>query len=171
MIENNKIPLEKNDIDSFIVDDLKLEDLDSIGWSGNPAHPRHVKEALLRVQEGEVEYLAVRNTDGSPISIGGIDYKAHENAGTLWQLSTMESLRGLGLGTKLITALEDRIKQRGIHKAMLGVENTNDKARALYKRLGYTECGQDTDSWEIEDKDGNKHTHYADIILMKKDLN
>ena len=158
------------DIDSVTVDNLTLNDLDNISWSGTPTHIRYVKEAIERVEKGEVDYLAVRDTTGNPISIGGVDYKVHKDAGTMWQIITKESLRGLGLGSKLIKELENRIKSRGINIAMLGVEKENIKAQDLYKRLGYEVCGETKDSWDQEDKEGKVSTHYADGVLMKKSL-
>ena len=158
------------DINSLIIDNLTLNDLDKISWSGTSTHIRYVKEALERVEKGEVDYLAVRDEEGNPVSIGGVDYKVHEDAGTMWQIVTKELLRGLGLGTRLINELEKRIKSRGINIAMLGVEKDNTRAQNLYKKLGYEVCGETKDSWEQEDGEGKVDTHYADVVLMKKGL-
>jgi ribosomal protein S18 acetylase RimI-like enzyme len=166
MTENEEVI----NVDSLIIDDLTLDDLDKISWSGTPTHIRYVKESLERVERGEVDYLAVRDVNGNPISIGGVDYKAHKDAGTMWQIITKESLRGLGVGSRLIKELENKIKSRGINVAMLGVEKENIKAQDLYKKLGYEVCGETKDSWEQEDNEGKVSTHYADGVLMKKSL-
>ncbi len=166
MTENKKVM----DVNSLIVDNLTINDLDKISWSGSPTHIRYVKEALERVEKGEVDYLAVRDEEGHPISIGGVDYKVHKDAGTMWQIITKESLRGLGIGTRLIKELENRIKSRGINVAMLGVEKENTKAQDLYKKLGYEVCGETKDSWEQEDGEGKVSIHYADGVLMRKDI-
>ena len=150
--------IEQKDVDSLVINDLTIADLDKIAWSGNPAHPRYVREALFRAEKGEVDYLAVRNYVGEPISIGCVDYKVNNDVGTLCQLVTMESLRGLGIG------------KRGLKTAMMAVEDINTKARELYERLGYKECGHKKDSWEVEDKQGNKHIYNAETILLKKEL-
>lgn len=162
--------IEIKDVSSLTINNLTLNDLDRISLSGTPTHIRYVKEALERVEKGEVDYLAVRDVDGNPVSIGGVDYKAHKDAGTLWQIITKESLRGLGIGTRLIKELENRIKSRGINTAMLGVEKDNTRAQDLYKKLGYEVCGETKDSWEQEDDKGNVSTHYADGVLMKKTI-
>lgn len=164
------VNVETKNINSLIVDNLTLNDLDKISWSGTPTHIRYVKEALGRVEKGEVDYLAVRGEEGDLISIGGVDYKVHKNAGTLWQIVTKESLRGLGIGTRLIKELENRIKSRGINTAMLGVEKENTRAQDLYKKLGYEVCGETKDSWEQEDEEGKINTHHADGVLMKKHI-
>jgi ribosomal protein S18 acetylase RimI-like enzyme len=152
------------------VDDLVGADLPHIAWSGNPSHLRNVEGQLARAAGGEVEYLAVRSPSGAPVAKGGIDYKQHEGAGTMFQLATLPSLQGLGIARRLIGAAEDRIRERGLFVAMLGVEDDNDRARTIYQRLGYEACGHEEDSWETEDEHGNKHTKHAQITLLKKHL-
>ncbi len=157
-------------VDSLSVTDLTEADMGGIGWSGGPSHPFSVQRALDRVASGEVDYLAVRAPNGKPVSIGGIDYMYHEGGGYMWQLATMESLRGLGLGTRLIAEMEERIRQRGVVTAMLGVEDDNPRARELYERLGYKEVGPLEDSREEADDTGNTHIHHAVGSLLAKKL-
>jgi ribosomal protein S18 acetylase RimI-like enzyme len=155
---------------SLTVDDLTPADLGRVGWSGGSLHTEAVAEALKRAEKGEVDYLAVRSPDGWPVSIGGVDYAAHTGAGTLWQLATHGELTSLGLGTCLISALEGRIRARGLSWAMLGVEVANTRARALYDRLGYEVCGHGQDSWPEQDDRGNVFTYHAELTLMRKSL-
>ena len=169
-VDKIKRQIEQNGVDSLIINDLSLDDLDNIAWSGGPAHPEAVRKALERVRKREVDYLAVRSSEGKPISIGGIDYTAHEGAGTLWQLATHEGLRGLGLGTRLIAALEQKAKDRGLHEAIIGVESDNPRARALYERLGYRACGHEQDTWQEIDNEGRPYTYHAEVDLLQKSL-
>jgi ribosomal protein S18 acetylase RimI-like enzyme len=152
------------------VDDLNSNDLARIGWSGGPTHLRYVAAALERVAGGGVEYLAVRTPDGEPVAIGGIDYEAHPGAGTLWQLTTKESLRGRGLGTRLIEEAERRIRRRGLRLALIGVEEDNPRARGLYERLGYRVCGTEEHSWNVENGRGREQLHVARVALLAKTL-
>jgi ribosomal protein S18 acetylase RimI-like enzyme len=162
--------IEEQGVDALPVDDLKLKDLDNIGWSGSPAHIDAVRTALNRVAGGEVDYLAVRDATGVPISIGGVDYSKNPGTGTLWQLATREDLRGLGIGTRLILALEEKVKARGFDEAVLGVEVENTRAKALYERLGYEVYGRGKDSWEEEDDQGQRSTYHTELYLLKKKL-
>jgi hypothetical protein len=59
---------------SLVVDDLTVDDLERIDWSGSARHVQAVAEVLMSVERGKAEYLAVRSPDGSPVAIGGIDY-------------------------------------------------------------------------------------------------
>jgi ribosomal protein S18 acetylase RimI-like enzyme len=47
--------------------------------------------------------------------------------------------RGLGLGKKLLKALEDRARSAGFRKALLETNRTLVEAQRLYKRSGYRE--------------------------------
>jgi GNAT superfamily N-acetyltransferase len=162
--------IEVEGIDSLVVDDLTESDLDDLEWAGDALHIEAIREALERARHGDVDYLAVRAADGKVIAKGGIDYTKIENSGYMWQLKTMEALRGLGIGTKLIIAMEDRIKSRGLGLATLGVETDNPMARSLYERLGYVVYDHVQDSWQKVDQSGQPQTHYAEVDLMQKHL-
>lgn len=170
VLEATRAAIAEHGAGSLTVDDLTPADLGRIGWSGGPTHTPAVAGALKRAEQGEVDYLAVRSPDGWPVSIGGVDYTAHPEAGTLWQLATHGALTGLGLGTCLIAALEDRIRARGVPWAMLGVEECNPRARALYDRLGYEACGHEQGSWPEVDDQANVFTYHAELTVMRKRL-
>ena len=51
--------------------------------------------------------------------------------------------RGLGIGTALLEAVEDRARSRGVARVRLDVVDTNPRARALYERQGYVAVSQD----------------------------
>jgi ribosomal protein S18 acetylase RimI-like enzyme len=152
------------------VNDLTEADLANISWAGGSLHSKAVEEALHRVKDGQVEYLAVRAPGGYPVCIGGIDYQKTAGAGTLWQLSTHGELQSLGIGSMLIKAAEDRIRRRGLHTAELGVEDENYRARKLYERLGYVACGHEQDAWDEADEHGNVFTYHAECTVMRKSL-
>jgi len=155
---------------SLVVTDLTERDLPLIGWSGGPLHPGAVSEALRRVPSGEVEYLAARSPGGHPVSIGGVDYAKEPRTGDLWQLSTHQDLRGLGIGSRLVDAAERRVRARGLRTVVLGVEAENVRARQLYDRLGYVAYGHEQSSWDEVDDEGRTRRHHADLILMRKTL-
>lgn len=170
IVQETRDLIEQQGVTFLPLDNLTLADLPDIYWSGGSLHPKAVADALIRAQLGEVEYLAIRAPSGVPVCIGGIDFVKHKSAGYLWQLSTVEELRGLGLGTRLIGEAERRVKKRGLKKVILGVEVVNTRARALYERLGYTAYAQEKDSWEEGDEEGYGFLYQADVILMDKNL-
>jgi RimJ/RimL family protein N-acetyltransferase len=50
--------------------------------------------------------------------------------------------RGRGVGTALLVAAIDWARQRGLHKLSLGVFPGNERALALYRKLGFVEEGR-----------------------------
>ena len=100
----------------------------------------------------------------------GIDYAATPGAGTLWQMATVEELRGLGIGAHLISAAENRIRNRGLTVAKLDVEVDNPRAQTLYERLGYREASRQSASWHIEEPDGSTSLYETEVATLCKHL-
>lgn len=150
--------------------DLTAEDLPSCAWSGSATHLASIARALDRARRGEVDYLAVCPPSGLPVALGGIDYAESPGAGTLWQLAVHGTLQSCGIGTILIHAAEQRILARGLHRAELGVEESNPRARALYDRLGYVAYGRASESWDEQAPDGSIFRYETMCTLMRKEL-
>ncbi|WP_327191686.1 GNAT family N-acetyltransferase [Streptomyces xinghaiensis] len=152
------------------VRDLLPRDLPACTWAGSATHLRHVERELARAAVGEVDYLAVTTPVDLPVAIGGIDYQVAEGAGTLWQLAVLPALRSCGLGTLLIRAAEQRIRDRGLRGAELAVEENNPRARALYERLGYVAYGRKPEAWDEEGPDGAIRRYRTVCVLMRREL-
>lgn len=152
------------------VRDLRRSDLPGCAWSGGPGHAESVAAALDRAELGAVEYLAVCPPSGIPVAIGGVDYEAHPDAGTLWQLVVLPALRSCGLGTLLVGAAEARIRARGLSRAELAVEQDNPRARALYERLGYVAYAREPGEWNEVAADGTVTPRRATHVLFRKRL-
>jgi ribosomal protein S18 acetylase RimI-like enzyme len=152
------------------IDDLTIDDLEWIAWSGEPRHIVVVREALQRVGHGEVEYLALRVPSGRPVAKVGIDFVRYPESGYLWQFATHPGLQGRGIGSLLMEGAEARIVRRGLHTARINVEHENARARALYERLGYKSIGNSVESWERADTSGALSVYRAEVALMRKRL-
>ena len=57
-------------------------------------------------------------------------------------VSVRKDLRGQGIGTKLITALLDYLRKDGAKIAYLDVRESNQAARTLYTKCGFSEIGR-----------------------------
>ena len=170
VIERVRRALETERAHGLRVDDLTEADLPFLDWSGTRLHLVSVRRALERVRSDEVEYLVVRAPNGDPIAKVGIDYAANPGAGTLWQMVTIQELRGLGIGTQLISAAENRIRKRGLAVAQLDVEVDNPRARTLYERLGCRETGHRSASWDAEAADGSTSLYETEVATLRKNL-
>lgn len=126
-------------------------DLADCGWSGSPTHLTAVAKELDLAARGRADYLVACPPSGLPVGKGGITYQLAPGSATIWQLAVHPALQGLGIGTLLISALEDRIRERGCRFAEIRVEVANTRARRLYERLGYMAFAEVPDSWETDE--------------------
>ncbi|WP_435810114.1 GNAT family N-acetyltransferase [Streptomyces seoulensis] len=155
---------------SLTVRELTHADLASCGWAGSPLHLAGVERQLERVRSGAVDYLAVCARNDIPVAKGGVDYLVEHGAGTLWQLAVHPALQSCGIGTVLVSAAEQRIRDRGLRYAELSVEDDNPRARALYERLGYVARDRRPDAWDEQTPDGTLRRHETMCTVMRKDL-
>jgi ribosomal protein S18 acetylase RimI-like enzyme len=81
--------------------------------------------------------ILVGEDDGKVVGSVMVGHDGHR--GWLYYLAVSPALQKGGLGRKLVTAAEDWVKARGIPKVMLMVRPENDKVRAFYEAIGYTE--------------------------------
>jgi len=155
---------------SFAARDLRPEEVDGLTWCGPPSHLRNVAVEVARVAEGDVFYLAVCGPNDVPVAVGGADLTRSEGTGRLYQLAVLPALQSCGLGTLLIGALEDRVRERGLRRLDIGVGEDNARAKALYERLGYRVFGSEVDRWTYERDDGTVATVEDLCTLLGKDL-
>ena len=124
-------------------------DLSDLDWSGGAEHLTAIAEVLPLMVADEADYLVGELPNGRLVAAGGADLRPTADAGLLWQLAVHPLLQGLGIGTALVTALEQRLRARGYAEARLTVEHDNPDAARLYRRLGYLECGSSVESWPV----------------------
>lgn len=131
------------------VRDVSFEDLVDLDWSGGPSHVDALADALQRSYNDETALIMIGTPNGNSIAVGGVDFTRRPGGGELWMLSVRGGWQSLGIGSLLITALEDRVRDRGLPRATLSVEHDNPRAEALYRRLGYVRTGSELDGWPI----------------------
>lgn len=131
------------------VRDLEPTDFGDLDWSGGPEHQRELAAALQAAYAGEVAVLVVALANGRLVAIGAVDFRPDPDVGVLTMLSVHERFQSLGLGTRLVAALEQRVRREGRERSRLSVEHDNPRAAALYRRLGYTEAGSRVESWPV----------------------
>lgn len=83
-------------------------------------------------------YLVVRNQGEI---IGYIGMWIILNEGHITNVAVHQDWRGLGVGKKLLTAIESYGQKRGVVKTTLEVRVSNDRAKSLYQKLGYRSYG------------------------------
>ena len=146
--------------------DLEPADLSDLDWSGGSEHITAVAAALEASYADQVAMLVGCLPNDRLIAIGGVDFRPSEDSGTLWMLAVHERFQSLGVGTELISALEQKIIDHGRPLARIMVEHDNARARTLYERLGYGETGAMLDSWPV----AGGRTYVTACAIMERRL-
>ena len=146
--------------------DLEAADLADLDWSGGTEHLRAVADALGAAYAGDVALIVGSLANGRLVALGGVDFRTDPASGRLWMLAVDERFQGLGVGTRLISRLEERIVDSGRGQARLTVELDNPRAAALYRRLGYRETGPALDRWPV----AGGHIYVAACVAMMHEL-
>ena len=76
-------------------------------------------------------------------------------------IGVLEAYTGQGVGTRLFESMEERARSLGLHRMELTVLTHNDRAVALYRKMGFEVEGIKQDSLFIDDD-------YVDEYFMVK---
>lgn len=98
---------------------------------GLRAHPTAL---VLLAMRGEEE---ARAAVGVAVAFVGFSTFAARPLINLHDLAVLPEARGVGVGRRLLAALEAEARERGCCKITLEVVEQNDRARGLYERVGF----------------------------------
>jgi ribosomal protein S18 acetylase RimI-like enzyme len=107
---------------------------------------------------------------GDSVGKAEVSYDTQPDTGEIGSMSMREVWQSLGIGSLLIGAAEQRIRDRCLRRAALDVEENNPRARALYERLGYVAYDRRPDAWDQQAPDGTIYRYETICTLMRKDL-
>jgi ribosomal protein S18 acetylase RimI-like enzyme len=128
---------------------LRKGDLDDLEWdSQQTIRDDYIREISAERGDEVVFLLALAN--GRPVGRLGIDYghKGSEGIVHLWAFSVLPALQRLGIGTAMIREAEALIASapRGATRVEVGVDEWNEEAAKLYRRLGSRDSGAELGS-------------------------
>ena len=143
--------------DPTIVDSHVSFDLEP--WS------RERRRAWWRERRGD-QVTLVAEQDGEVVGVAYSSWYRPKPAYRSSRETTVvldAGVRGRGIGTRLLTALLERLTAMGVHRAIAIVALPNDASVALHRRLGYREVGTLTEV-------GHKLGRHWDTMLLEKPL-
>jgi ribosomal protein S18 acetylase RimI-like enzyme len=70
----------------------------------------------------------------------------------------------------LITRAEQLVRDHGCIRVTLGVEEANESAIRLYRRLGYEVCGTEAAEWDQEAPDGTIYRYRCLCLQLQRTL-
>jgi ribosomal protein S18 acetylase RimI-like enzyme len=116
--------------------------------------------------------MLVADVNGFPVGQAWVDLtkRRSEGIGYIWAVRVFPFLRGLGIGTRLMDAAEDVLRERGFLQAEVGVERSNVGAHRLYTRLGYLQHCELREEYSYTTPDGVHAQHVLDQWILRKRL-
>ncbi len=164
---------------SLVVRPLRGEDdLRAIEWEGQYAHLRRVyAEVYRRMLAGEAcMWVAERPAVGLVGQAFALlrslrpDLADGQTRAYIFAVRVRPAWRGQGIGTRLMDALEDDLRQRGFVWATLLVARDNLRARVFYERRGYRVVGPDPGRWHYTTPEGRVRRVVEPSWRMQKTL-
>lgn len=156
-------------------DEHDLVALRSLWPTADDVHGAHYAEQ----RDGTATYL-VAWQDEEPLGSGLVRWRgpvgtnaraARPDSVEINHLQVREEWRGRGVGTTLITAAEQLVKDRGCSLLALSVAVDNPDATRLYRRLGYIPTGIiDVCAYSWTGDDGQRHHEVETSELLIRSL-
>ena len=125
---------------------------------------------LARQVTGEVSYLAAWRGDAA-VGVGAVRWTGRGGwpDPELSNLHVPEPLQSQGIGTAIVRFAEDLVRSRGYARLVIGVDENNVRAAALYERLGYADTGRRwSGSYTWFDEAGAEHeeTEHVRVLVL-----
>jgi ribosomal protein S18 acetylase RimI-like enzyme len=155
----------------IIVRDASPKDIESLT---NLRPPRGIHAD--RIEHSAARFV-VAESAGKPVAFGVIHFEGDpmwqrpEQVPLVMDLYVAPKLRGKGIGSRVLRALESTARERGFSAVYLQVEpDRNPRAVALYRKLGYQSltARPHRDLYRSVDEEGNVIEGEEMVIDMKK---
>jgi len=143
-LEINKITFRKateHDLDQ-IVRMLSDDDLGSKRERYEQPLPESYRKAFLSIDSDPNIELIVASYEGDIVGVEQITFTPHITYRGGWRATiegvrSSSSVRGQGVGSKLISCAIQRAKERGCHMVQLTTDKKRKDALRFYERLGF----------------------------------
>ena len=150
-------------------------DLPKLEWGGQFRHFRDLFRRTFEEQRAGRRLMLIADVAGYPVGQVFIQLSSTDrsfadgrNRGYLYSLRVMEPFQRHRVGTRLLTAAEALLRQRGYSWAVIAAAKDNPGARRLYERLGYRAFKEDPGEWQYTDPEGQVHTVVEPCWVMEK---
>lgn len=147
-------------------------DLPSLEWWGWHSEHRNIIRAVFDQSLHGQTIMLVAESAGFPVGQvwGDLLRKRREGVGVLWGVRVIPGLRGCGIGSRLVTAAEQDLRDLGYESAEIGVEFENSGVRGLYERMGYQVVGTERDERSYRDPSGEEKSFICEQWILRKPL-
>jgi ribosomal protein S18 acetylase RimI-like enzyme len=104
---------------------------------------------------GEDVVFGALDDDGVLVGVAGMRRGTTlktQHRGGVWGMYVAPEARGRGVGRALVSAIIEHARSLGMERLVLGVETTNQPARALYHALGFVTYGIEPQAYRLDDE-------------------
>lgn len=154
-------------------------DLLSLEWEGEFSHFRRLYSEAYRSSElGQSVIWITELSDAGVIGQLFVHLRSDrreladgETSAYIYGFRIRPAYQSKGIGTKLLEIAENDLILKGYRIVNLNVGQDNNRARALYERLGYRVIGSDPGRWSYYDQHGRRQEVNEPAWRMRKELN
>lgn len=156
----------------------RKDDLPALEWEGEYLHFRRLyADTYLMVEQGQaIMWIAEINTSkligqcfvslkGSRPELADGTTRAY-----VYGFRIRPMFRNQGIGTMMMSTIENDLKSRGFKQVTLNVGQDNRDARRFYDRLGYIVVSSEPGDWSYIDDKGKRRDVHEPAWRMIKDL-
>ncbi|NJD59579.1 MAG: hypothetical protein C3F13_05095 [Anaerolineales bacterium] len=156
----------------------KKTDMPALEWDGAYSHfKRLYEDTYLMVEQGAALIWIAENNGGELIGQCFVSLKRNRPEladgilrAYIYGFRVKPKFRNQGVGTQMMSTIEDDLRERHFHQVTLNVGQDNNNARRFYERLGYNVVGSDPGYWSYIDDKGKRIDMHEPAWRMKKDL-
>ena len=157
---------------------LVRKDLPALEWEGEYRHYRQVyANAYARMADGRaVLWVADMNGEGIigqafvQLTCDRPELADGVTRAYIFGFRVRPAYRSLGLGTRMMQTIEFDLYRRRFTRCVLNVARENERALALYHRLGYSIIAPDPGEWSYYDDKGILRREVEPAWRMEKSL-
>ena len=152
----------------MIIRKATIEDMPQLIWSADLEEFRELTQSKF-TKDPDTKIYLVAVIDNEIVGQIVADFGATYKLPCLYALRVKDKFQNQGIGTKLIIAVEEKLKEKGFKKLYIEVEIHNDSAKKLYERLGYTVVRQRLDSFTYT-HNGVQKVFSEEVCDLEKEL-
>lgn len=113
-------------------------------------HRQMVREFLSNPQLGSLWLVQYNGTPVGYLALtNGYSFEFGGHYALVDEFFIQEGYRSLGLGRKVLSAIQEQAGQLGLKALHLQTENYNPRAKQLYESLGFQDLNRDILSWRV----------------------
>ena len=178
MAEVTLHPIDSKLLQMINIRPLIKSDLPALEWDGEYKHFRNVfADAYKKIEKGNVKAWVAVTTDEQMVGQVFLQLSSERlemadgwNRAYLYSLRVRPVWRNLGIGSRLISVLEDSLRNLNFTRLTLNVARENVNAIRLYQRLGFQIVSKEDGTWSYPDHKGIWRTVNEPSWRMEKKL-